>query len=135
MADARKQDETAALVHWTYSRDEWKTFVRWKTRKKGFFHFLLHLLSLKKSHKTPGIIITPNRVSIDNNHEPFLGESRQLKRINIRDTGEMNVMEIGYEISRAKGAISQEIHIPVPKGKLREAIEVQERLNAKKELI
>ncbi len=129
MTDTRKQDETAALVYWTYSRDEWKTFLRWQKMRKSFFHYVLHRLLAAQQLKTPGITITHNKISIDDNHEPFHDSERRLRRVNIRDAGNMNVMEISYESPGQKGILSNEIRIPVPKGKLREAIGVQERLS------
>jgi hypothetical protein len=130
MTDTLKQDETAALVHWTYSRDEWNTFMRWKKKKKGFLHYLLHLLSPKSSSKTPDIKITADKVSIDDKHEPFHNTERQLQRINIHDAGKMNIMEISYHWPDQAQKLPGEIRIPVPKGKLKEAIQVQEKLNS-----
>jgi hypothetical protein len=130
MTDTRKQDETAALVHWTYSRDEWNTFIRWEKKKKGFFHYLLHRLFPKRNPNTPNIKITTDKVSIDDMHEPFHNTERQLQRVNIHDAGKMNIMEISYHCPDQKKKLPGEIRIPVPKGKLKEAIQVQERLSS-----
>jgi hypothetical protein len=51
-----------------------------------------------------------------------------LKQINIQDEGKINVMEISYLQQHPKGISSGEIRIPVPKGKLREAMYVQDKL-------
>ncbi len=59
--------------------------------------------------------------------ENFAAGERHFQRVNISDAGRLNVMEIFYE----KGNARQEIRIPIPKGKLREAIEVQEKLLAR----
>ena len=129
MTDNPKQDETAALVHWTYSREEWRTFMHWKKKNKGLFHYILHRLSPKLNLKTPNVTITSGKVSIDDKHEPFHDNDRQLQRINIRDAGKMNVMEISYQRNDLPNAGPKEIHIPVPKGRLKEAIGVEEKLN------
>lgn len=129
MADTLKQDETAALVHWTYSHDEWENFMRWKKKKKGFFHYLFHWLFPKRNSKTPNIKITGDKVSIDDMHESFHDTERQLQRVNIHDAGKMNIMEIAYHWPDQKQKLPAEIRIPVPKGKLKEAIQVQERLS------
>ncbi|HLG38657.1 MAG TPA: hypothetical protein VI461_03275 [Chitinophagaceae bacterium] len=126
--DSEKQNETEALIRWTYSRDEWQAFMRWKKKRRGFFHYLLHRLSPGQKLRSPEITITSGRVSIGDNHEPFVDGERQLKRINIHDTGNMNVMEITYQRNGLQNAGPGEIHIPVPKGKLKEAIQVQEKL-------
>ena len=106
MTDTRKQDENATLAHWTYSRDEWKTFLRWKKMKKSFFHYLLHRLTTRQQMKTPGITISPTKISIDDNHEPFHDSGERLKKINIRDEGKMNVMEISHESAGQIGTLS-----------------------------
>jgi hypothetical protein len=129
MADTLKQDETAALVHWTYSHDEWQNFMRWKKKKKGFFHYLFHRLFAKTKSKTPDIKITEDKVSIDDMHESFHNKERQLQRVNIHDAGKMNIMEIAYHWPGQKEKLPAAIRIPVPKGKLKEAIQVQERLS------
>jgi hypothetical protein len=129
MTDILKQDETAALVHWTYSHDEWQNFMRWKKKKKSFFHYLLHQFFPKRNSKTPDIKITEDKVSIDDRHESFRDTERQLQRVNIHDAGNMNIMEIGYHWPGQKEKLPAEIRIPVPKGKLKEAIQVQERLS------
>jgi hypothetical protein len=129
MTDTRKQDETPALVHWTYSRDEWNNFMRWKKMKQGFFYYLLHRLLPTRNSKTPDIKITADKVSINDMHEPFQDTERQLQRINIHDAGKMNIMEISYHCPDQKKKLPGEIRIPVPKGKLKEAIQVQERLS------
>jgi hypothetical protein len=129
MTDTRQQGEATALVHWTYSRDEWRTFLRWKKMKKSFFHYIIYRLALSQLTRTPGITITDNQISIDGSPEPFHDSERRLRKVNIRDEGKMNVMEISYESPGQKGALANEISIPVPKGKLREAIGLQERLS------
>jgi hypothetical protein len=128
MTDTLKQDDT--LVHWTYSQDEWKNFTRWKKKKKGFFYYLLHLLAPGSGKRTPGISISPNKVSIDDIHVPFHDGDRRLRRVNIRDAGDMNIMELCYHCPTQKERASGEINILVPKGKLREAIQLQEKLTA-----
>jgi hypothetical protein len=129
MPDTPKQDETAPLVHWTYSREEWRTFMRWKKMNKGIFHYILHRLLPKRNAGTPSITITGGKVSINDAHQPFRDADRQLQRINIRDAGKMNVMEISRQRNDLPNAGPTEIHIPIPKGRLKEAIGVEEKLN------
>jgi len=126
MTDSRK-DEATALVHWTYSHDEWKNFTRWKKRKKGFFHYLFYLLG--SASTTPGITISTSSVSVDNTSETFQGDDRRLQRVIIRDVGDMNIMEIYYKRMDMESSGRNEIHILVPKGRLKEAIGVEEQLN------
>ncbi|HEY6502778.1 MAG TPA: hypothetical protein VIZ28_02270 [Chitinophagaceae bacterium] len=123
-----KQDKTDALIHWNYSRDEWKRFMRWKKRREGVFRYTLYLLWPGKSSKTPDIIITKKEVRINDVHEVFHDGDHELRRISIREAGKMNVLEITYENLSSRLHNTNDIYILVPKGKLREAIELQERI-------
>ena len=128
MEFVQKHNETNVLARWIYSHEEWRHFLRWKLLRKSFIHYFIHLLKPNQK-RTPEVIITYERVWIDECHEPFHTGDRQLKRINIRDAGKINVMEITYEQQHPKGTFNNDIRIPVPKGKLREAIDVEEKLN------
>jgi hypothetical protein len=130
----QKSEEMTSLVHWTYSRDEWKTFMRWKKMKRGFLHYMLHRLSLNQNSRTPEITITVSKVCFDDRHESFDGNEQKFKRINIHDAGNINVIEIFYQRSNMPHTGLREIHIPVPKGRLKEAIGVEEKLNAIKNI-
>jgi hypothetical protein len=126
MPDSQK-DEATALVHWTYSSDEWKNFMRWKKRKRGLIHFLLHLLG--SGPQIPVTTISTNNVSIGNVQEFFYGNNLQLLRVIIRDAGDMNIMEIAYRRMDHESSGRNEIHVLVPRGRLKEAIGVEEQLN------
>jgi hypothetical protein len=89
----------------------------------------LHRLLPKRNTNTPSITITQGKVSINNIHEPFHDADRQLQRIHIRDAGKMNVMEFSYQRNDLPNAGPGEIQIPIPKGRLKEAIGVEEKLN------
>jgi len=115
------------LAHWTYTRDEWRLFHRWRMRQKSWLHYIWHRLKPGQQKKIAEITITPESVWTNERNEAFHEGSRQFQRVNIRDAGKLNVMEICYEHDRN----SREIRIPIPKGKLREAIEVQEKLIAR----
>lgn len=119
-----KQDDKIVIAHWTYSREEWKAFQRWKQLRKGFFHYLLHRITPAGARKTPEIRISHGQVSINNEHERFHEGDRRFRDIHIRDAGKLNVMEICYEYPEG----NNEIRIPIPRGKLREAMEVQDQL-------
>ena len=121
--------EKIILVRWNYTYEEWRIFLRWKLLRKSYFHYLIHL-SKPKQKKIPEILITHLQVWMDEKHEHFHSNGRSLKRINIKDEGKLNVMQIVYEQQHQQGAFNKDIHVPVPKGKLKEAIEVEERLNA-----
>ncbi len=112
------------LTRWNYTKEEWKHFLHWKTREKGILFFLFSRLRPVKNKHVPEVRIMADRVWINNTHEPFQNSSRQFREILIRKAGQVNVLEISYEQSnRIHG-----IRVPIPKGKLKEAFEIQDRL-------
>jgi len=115
------------LAHWTYTREEWRHFHRWRMRQKSWLHYILHRLKPGLQKKTAEITITPESVWTNKRNEAFHEGSRHFQRVSIRDAGRLNVIEICYDDDNN----SREIRIPIPKGKLREAIEVQEKLIAR----
>ncbi len=115
------------LAHWTYTREEWAVFHRWQLRRKSILHYFWDRLTWRHQKKVPEIKITPDAVWTNDRDENFAEGERHFQRVNIRDAGRLNVMEICYEDKNR----SLEIRVPIPKGKLREAIEVQEKLLAR----
>jgi hypothetical protein len=110
---------------WNYTKEEWTNFVRWKVRNKGFVFLLIQRLMPVKAQHVPEIKISSHTVSVNDRHQPFQDDQRQFREIHIRDAGNINIMEIRYEQYKKIRRIS----LPIPKGKLREAFEVQERLD------
>lgn len=113
------------LTRWSYTREEWRHFLRWKDRKKGLIFSVIRRLIPVKKQPIPEVRISADRVWINNEHLPFQSRNRQFREINIREAGHINILEISYE----QGKNIRGINVPIPKGKLREAFEVQERLN------
>ena len=124
----QKHTEKNILARWNYTYEEWRIFLRWKLLKKSYIHYLIHIRKSKQK-KIPEVIITHQRVWIDEKHEHFHFNDRSLKRIDIKDEGRLNVLQIIYEQQHTSGPFNMDIHVPVPKGKLKEAIEVEEKLN------
>jgi len=116
------------LAHWTYTKEEWKNFIRHTKKRSRFWNLLLKPFYSFFDKKIPEIKITPERVLIGTDQQHFNNKEFQVTTIDIRGEGDVNILAIGYE-RMDNNAITNEIKIPVPKGKLREAIEVQERLN------
>ncbi len=112
------------LARWTYTKEEWKAFLRSSKKKNNIFKYAIHFFLAKMMKSAPIVSITPERVSIGNEHQHFSSGKHTLRQIDLRDEGIINVLAIIYD---RKGS-SYEIKIPVPKGKLREAMEVQEQL-------
>lgn len=112
------------LAQWNYTKEEWKNFQHWRQRERGLICYFFYWLNPLKAVKCPEVRIAADRVWTNNLHEPFQNSTRQFRDIQIRKAGNVNILEIYFEL---KNRIC-DIIIPIPKGKLREAIEVQERL-------
>jgi hypothetical protein len=115
------------LAHWTYTKEEWKNFIRQTKRKKNFFSYFWKLFYSFMEKKIPEVRITPEQVWIGKDRQQFSNKEFQITKIDLRDEGLVNILSIIYK-SLDRKAEQNEIKIPVPKGKLREAIEVQKRL-------
>lgn len=123
------EHEQTILAHWVYTKDEWHAFLRWTKKRKGFFHYLLHRV-LPKTTTIPEVRITPERIWIGDRHQHFSSEDHFLNQVDIRDAGDMNIIAIRYYWTKSKEPVFDEINVPVPRGKLKEAIQVEGKLNA-----
>ena len=125
MENQQKTDNTV-LAHWVYSKEEWRRFLRWRSAKKGFLYALLQKMRLLRATKAGEVEITPCTVTITKSRKQFADTNGYPDKINIYDAGKLNVMEIHFRT----GNRSREIDIPVPKGKLKDAIRLQEQLSS-----
>jgi len=120
------ENENSPLVHWTYSYDEWRKFERWQKLRKGILHFASSFFMRSGKTQFHTIQVGQNQVCIDGTVKHFQGNEIELRRINISEVRNMNVMEISFHhIHDGTG----DIRIPIPRGCLREAIALEERLN------
>jgi len=117
-------DEQTVLARWICTKEEWRAFDRWRRKRQSRWRYFWHRLLGRNLTKGAEITMTRDDVRINNNDaEPFSTAHRELRRIDIRDAGYLNVLEISY--SDKSGAALNEIRVPVPRGKLREAIALQ----------
>ena len=79
---------------------------------------------IRQVKSVPKVCITPEKVWIGNDQQYFNSSKHELRQIDLRHEGFINILAITY----GKKGNNHEIRIPVPKGKLREAVEVQDRL-------
>ena len=112
-------------VNWDYSSEEWARFRRWEARHKkglwGRLRFYFKNLSLRSSAR---VRIGTNEVWINNAPQTFQNNQCRLMDVSLREENALNVLNIRYEMSNRL----YDIVVPVPKGRLREAIEVEEYL-------
>jgi len=74
----------------------------------------------------PEVKISIGAVMIGDRHHTFSNVRHTLKEIDVRNEGMVNIIAITY--TRTGQDIPGEIRIPVPKGKLREAMVIWEKL-------
>ncbi|MBI5371473.1 MAG: hypothetical protein HZA79_05535 [Sphingobacteriales bacterium] len=112
------------LAHWVYNRSEWNRFNRWSLFKRGLGHFLLYFLNPARGKAGAEVKIGMDEVYIKEVHHIFSTKGKQLLMAEIYEAGRMYILEIRYRGGRGTGVV----RIPVPKGKLKEAVMVESRL-------
>lgn len=80
--------------------------------------------------KNPEVLITTSGVLVNGKLTSFGAENFWLKRVEIIEKGALNMLEFGYH-RPGKGRKSlTEMRVPIQRGKLREAVRVQEYFEA-----
>jgi len=113
-------------ISWIYTKEEWRRFERWNARRKGVVEFVWHFLFHKENQDVQSAELTEQSVTIADKRKYFSGPVTELRRVEIYDKKDFNVMIIIYEIVSKKQL--NEIRLPIPKGKLKEAIDAQQKL-------
>lgn len=85
---------------------------------------------LKSKSETNEVTITPFYASFNGKRFPFIDEKKSIKAVKILELPDPKVLEITYEWSTRNGMTFEELHIPIPKGKLGEAVRLLDRLKA-----
>lgn len=91
-----------------------------------------YILSTGSKWKGPGmpeIIITEDAVTSNGKTIIFQGDGNFLRKVDIKENDNINVLEILFECNKGKTVTYDHIRIPVPKGKLREAVVLLDNLN------
>ena len=125
MNNVIKPGEVKWIVRWIYTKEEWQHFEKWKARHKGILNYLWHFL-FHEDKTVQSVELSDQWIKIGGKGKYFNGPVTELRRVDIYDRGQINIMNITYE-NISKNQLN-EISIPIPKGKLKEAIETQERL-------
>lgn len=123
------QDQRTLLAHWVYTREEWRFFERWRQKRRGIILYWLSRIRGRSALQLPEITVTGHKVWINDRVEIFADDTRKLRRVHLRETDVLHVLEIIYELAGQNTSRMRIIQIPVPRGKLREAIDVQECLS------
>jgi hypothetical protein len=113
-------------ICWLYTRDEWHYFEKWRSRRKGLLLYAWYSLFMKKEYVS-SIQFTRQWVKIGDKTKYFNGPVTEIRRTDIYDKGLINILTITYE-NVSKNQLA-EVSILIPRGKLREAIDAQQKLN------
>lgn len=108
------------LVHWTYSREEWGRFLGYSTGTRWLFR-LRSLFRLR----APEVWISARHIWIGS-RERINMRKHEVNSIDLREEGPVNILAIFYRVKDHRHI--RRLKIVVPKGKLREALEVQRSL-------
>jgi hypothetical protein len=96
----------------------------------GFCCYSISRYRMKwKQPQPPEIIITTDQASVNGKLTIFNGGDKFFRKAEIKEKHDRNVLEIVYESNTGEKISFDELIIPVPKGKLREAIVLLDSLN------
>jgi hypothetical protein len=126
MRNALKSVDHNCIARWIYTKEEWRHFAKWHAKDKGVFSYIWHFIFQQKK-LVQAIEFTDKTVQIGNKRKIFKSSELELRRVDIDERGKMNIMNITYESTNHKNEV-REIRLPIPRGKLKEAIDVQVRL-------
>ena len=111
-------------INWCYESTEWKRFAKWELFKKGGLSLLLCLLIPFRYKRTKEVKVSQHQVLIDGKTYLFNAGNRVFQMADLYDAGPLHVLEICFKENESYGVI----RIPVPKGKLKEAIVLEKSL-------
>lgn len=111
------------IAQWTCPPAEWRRFNRWLLARKGLKGLLLFIPRLLLSVRPAEVKIGMEEVYINKECHLLQAPGMRLLQINIFEAGDMNIMELRGE-GKNRGYC---IRIPVPRGKLKEAVMLEYR--------
>ena len=120
------RDSNRVLAHWVYNQEEWHSYRRWERRRRGWWAFITGRHRHLQVAEVPEVIISGSQVRMNGLTESFQNEKCRLKRTHLRESDSLHILEIYFQRENRR---LQVIYLPVPRGRLREAMEVQECLS------
>lgn len=102
----------------------------------GVIKYMITMSSIKlDENKMPEVIITNQSVIVNGHMNRFYGNNLWLGKVSIKEIKAFNILEFTYCWTTRRGETFDEIRVPIPKGSLKEAIYLQERLMETKKLL
>jgi hypothetical protein len=78
--------------------------------------------------KSNQVILTTHAAVINKRFNEFVSENRSIKEVRIIEAANPKILEIEYEWQTRGGKSSDRLHLPIPKGKLGEAVMLMDKL-------
>ena len=95
----------------------------------GIMKYIMMMNSISsRSNKLSEVVITREWLLVNSHMNRFFGENLWLGKVLIKEEKNMNILEVTYCWETRGGKTSDEIRVPIPKGKLKEAVMIQEDL-------
>jgi len=102
----------------------------------ALIQYMARLRSFKwKENKMPEVVIVNGTITVNGKSTVFQGNDKWLRKAQLKENDEQNILCISFEWKSGNDIYSDEVNIPVPKGKLREAMELLDTLNLKIDLL
>ncbi|MBN8688863.1 MAG: hypothetical protein J0M10_17745 [Chitinophagales bacterium] len=112
------------LAQWKYEPGEWNRFARWLLLRRGSISHILYFLNPFRQERFAQVKISAATVYVNARARSFRSANRKLIAVEIFSVGKLNILEIYYKSGKEAAVIS----VPVPKGKLKEAIILEKKL-------
>jgi len=91
--------------------------------------YKFNLFSISPSgKKNAEVIITDDALIVNGHYNRLSGKNLWMKNVVVKKLKEIEVLEITYSWNTRGGETSEEIRVPVPNGKMAEALEVEKKL-------
>lgn len=95
----------------------------------GLMKYFLMMQSIKLNRqKQPEVIITTEAIVVNGRMNRFYGNNLWLGKVEVKEVEAFNILEVTYCWGTRRGKSFDEIRVPIPKGSLKEAIKVQDKL-------
>lgn len=122
------QQSPEASISWQYTRKEWNHFLKATGWKKHLPAWIRMLAARWIHRKVPEVKIHTDQLTIGPERYYFFSDRKKLRNVEIREEGPVNVICFEYENKPASSERWKIIKVPVPRGRLKEALQMREHL-------
>lgn len=95
----------------------------------GLLSYYFHMSSVgSRGNKNNTVIVTVSSILINNKLNSFHDEDRWMAGVKIVEDADPKIFEVSYEWETRRGVTNDQVRVPIPKGKLGEAVLLMEEL-------